>query len=436
VETVSTDNRDVNRSILPAEGWTVRNAYALAMLTLIYALNTVDRNMFGLMAPLIKADLDFTDAQIGLLSGFAFAAFYAVVAIPIASLADRWNRRNIIAIGLAFWSFMTFCHGLVRTGWELALTRFLLGAGEASSVAPSNSIIGDLFSPAKRPFALGFLAASTSIGVLLAFPAIGWVSQEYGWRAAFMAMGVPGMGLALLFWLTVAEPTRVTVSGQASDPVPLLVALRRLTTSPAFMLAVTSGTFISFDLSVTLTWTPTFLSRVHALSPAEIGQLIGLLRGAGGIVGGIGGGLVATMLGRFDPRWLYRVPAIAMLLVAPAELLLLFGGEGFWQIGLALDTLLLMAQIGPLFAILIAAADMRTRAVGIAFFLLITNMIGQSGGAFVSGGLSDMLTPSLGNGAIRYAMLAGTMAALVAGLFCFAAGRRIEADTITQPAAH
>jgi len=436
VKAVSTGNRDVKLPAPPAEGWTVRNAYTLAMLTLIYALNTVDRNMFGLLVPLIKTDLNFSDSQIGLLSGFAFAAFYAIVAVPIASLADRWNRRNIIAIGLAFWSFMTFCHGLVRTGWELALTRFLLGAGEASSVAPSNSIIGDLFGPAKRPFALGFLAASTSIGVLLAFPAIGWISEAYGWRAAFMAMGLPGMGLALLFWLTVVEPTRLITPGQANYPVPLGVALRRLTTSPAFMLAVTSGTFISFDLAVTLTWTPTFLSRVHGLSQAEIGQMVGLLRGVGGIIGGIGGGFVATALGRRDPRWRYRVPASAMLLVAPAELLLLFGGEGFWQTGLALDTLLVLAQIGPLFAILIAAADTRTRAVAVALFLLITNMIGQSSGPFVSGMLSDMLASSFGEGAIRYAMLVGTIAAFLAGLFCFAAGRRIEASVVAQAPSH
>ena len=121
------------------------------------------------------------------------------MAIPIASLADRWNRRNIIAIGLAFWSFMTFCHGLVRTGWELALTRFLLGAGEASSVPPSNSIIADLFGPAKRPFALGFLAASTSIGVLLLFPALGWVSEAHGWRVAFMAPACRGSPLPCYF---------------------------------------------------------------------------------------------------------------------------------------------------------------------------------------------------------------------------------------------
>jgi hypothetical protein len=117
-------------------------------------------------------------------------------------------------------------------------------------------------------------------------------------------------------------------------------------------------------------------------------------------------------------------------------LLLIFGGEGLWQVGIALDTLLLLAQIGPMLAILIAAADARTRAVAVALFLLVTNMIGQSGGPLVSGILSDMLTPSLGKEAIRYAMLVGTIAAVMAGMFCFAAGRRTDAKLIAEPASH
>jgi hypothetical protein len=142
------------------------------------------------------------------------------------------------------------------------------------------------------------------------------------------------------------------------------------------------------------------------------------------------------MLGHRDPRWRYRVPAAAMILVAPAELLFIFGGDGLWQFGLGLDTLLVIAQIGPLFAILLAAADTRTRAVGIAVFLLITNLVGQSAGPLVSGFLSDRLAPSLGDMAIGYAMLTGSAAAIVAGLLCLAAGRRTEEKLIAQSASH
>ncbi|PQA87648.1 spinster family MFS transporter [Hyphococcus luteus] len=410
-------------------GWTPSNIYTLILLTLIYAINTVDRNLLGLLIPLIKGDLNLSDTTIGLLSGFAFAAFYATAALPIASLADRWNRRNIIAAGLAFWSVMTLCHGLVRNAWQLALTRFLLGAGEASSVAPSNSIIADLFNSEQRPAALGFLAASTSIGVLIAFPVLGFVSEEYGWRVSFIAAGAPGIALALILFLTVREPKRIADASHSgsTSPVALGEALTRLASKPAYVFAVAAGTLISLNMAVMHTWVPTFLSRVHDLSQTEIGSFIGVLRGGGGIIGGLGGGWLATYLGRKDPRWRYRVPAFAMLLIAPAQLLLIFGGDSLWKVGLALETLLVMAQIGPLFALLLASSDERTRAVAIATFLFVSNIIGQGGGPVISGLVSDVLTPAYGNEAIRYAMLISVVVALVAGLFTLIAGKLLKA---------
>ena len=280
-------------------GWTVRSAYTVALLTLIYAFNTADRNLFGLLVPLIQEDMHLSDTAIGLLSGLAFALFYATAALPIASLADRWNRRNIISMGLAFWSLMTAMHGLVSNVIQLAATRFLLGAGEATSVAPSNSIIADLFSPAQRPLALGFLSMATSIGILVAFPVLGWVSEDYGWRTAFVAAGIPGLILALLFFLTVREPERQSAPGEGKvgDPVPLLEALRYLAGSRAFIFGVAAGTLVSMNMAITHTWVPTFISRVHNLDQSEIGTLMGFLRGPGGIIGGLLGGWLTTKLG-------------------------------------------------------------------------------------------------------------------------------------------
>lgn len=410
--------------------WTRANIYMLVMLSLIYAFNAVDRNLLGLLIPLIKPDLQLSDTTIGLLSGFAFAAFHAAAALPIASLADRWNRRNIIAAGLAFWSLMMVFHAAARTALQLAMARFLLGAGEATSVAPSNSIIADLFAPAQRPFALGIFSASTSIGLMIAFPLLGRLSGEYGWQASFVAAGVPGIVVALIFFLTVREPPRgaIDAPGAPVAAVKLGAALRRLINTRAFVLAVAAGTLSSLNMGVMHTWTPTFLSRVHDLSQAEIGGFIGLLRGFGGLVGAIGGGWLASRLGQFDPRWRYRVPALAMLLVAPAELLLLFGGDSVWKVGLTLETLLVMAQFGPFLAILLATSDNRTRAVAIASFLFVANMIGQGTGPLIAGYISDLLIQSLGTEAIRFAMLTAVVATLLASMFCFAAGRRITPD--------
>lgn len=415
-------------------GWTPRNIYTLGMLTIIFGLNTVDRSLLGLLAPMIKADLRLSDTAIGLLAGFAFSAFYAITAIPIASLADRSNRRNIIAIGVGFWSMMMVLHAFVASVWQLAVARFLLGAGEATNVAPSNSIIADLFSPAHRPLALGILSSATSIGVLIGFPLLGQLSQEHGWRTAFVAAGVPGIVIAVLLFLTVREPRRVAThaSGIPVEKVRLDAALRRLFGTPAFVLAVAAGTFTAMSMGVTLTWVPTFLSRVHGLSQAEIGGFIGALRGFGGLVGALAGGLLATWLGQRDRRWRYRVPALAMLLAAPAQLLMIFGSGSLWRPGLALETMLLMAQFGPFLAILLASSDSRTRSVAVASFLFVSNMFGLAVGPLIAGYISDLLTPTLGVEAIRYALLTGVVATLMAGTLCFAAGRRISRDEVTE----
>lgn len=411
--------------------WTLRSTYTLILLTLIYALNTVDRNMFGLLVPLIKEDLHLSDTAIGLLSGFAFALFYACAALPLASLADRWNRRNIISIGLAFWSLMTTLHAVVGNVTQLALTRFLLGAGEASSVAPSNSIVADLFKPAQRPLALGILSMSTSIGVLVAFPMLGWISENHGWRYAFVAAGLPGIALAVLFFFTVKEPKRTAAPGEkVTDPVSLREALSYLLKSRAFVFGVAAGTMVSMNMAITHTWVPAFLSRVHDMGQADIGTFMGFLRGPGGIIGGLAGGALTTMLARRDERWLYRVPAIGMALIAPAQLILLFGGPDMWKLGLALETMLVISTIGPLFALLMAAAQPRMRAVAIAFFLFVSNIVGQGLGPLLSGGLSDILTPSLGDEAIRFAMLSAVVVALLASLCCFAAGRRVDISKV------
>jgi len=406
-------------------GWTPRTAYVVALLTLIYAFNTVDRNLFGLLVPMIEKDLHLSDTMIGLLSGFAFALFYATAALPIASIADRWNRRNIITIGLAFWSLVTACHGLLQTAWQFAIMRFMLGAGEASSVAPSNSMIADLFGPSQRPLALGLLSMATSLGILFAFPVLGWVSEVHGWRMAFAVAGVPGLLTALIFFLTVREPRRVNDAGKAAidNPVSLRQAVLSLGRSRAYVFGVLAGTMVSTNLAIMQTWLPTFLARTQGMNQEDLGSLIGFLRGPGGIIGGLAGGWLTSHLARRDPRWLYRVPAFAMLLIAPAQAMLLFSTTPFlWKAGLLLETLLLVSTIGPLFALLLSTAGPVMRSVAIALFLLVSNLLGQSIGPVVAGAISDMLHPTQGSEAIRYAMTTAILAAVLASGFCFAAG--------------
>ncbi len=172
--------------------WSAPTAYSLGFLTLISAFNYLDRSLLGLALPAIKAEMGVSDTALGLVSGLAFVLFYSLLGVPIAWLADRWNRRNIIAIGFAFWSLMTLLTGWVASIWQLAAARFLMGTGEACGLAPSNSMISDLFRKERRALALSIFGTGSSIAFVAFYPLLGKIGEIYGWRQMFVAAGVPG----------------------------------------------------------------------------------------------------------------------------------------------------------------------------------------------------------------------------------------------------
>jgi len=185
-----------------------RRHYVLALLTAIYALNFLDRTIFNVLIDPIKKEFGLSDTMMGLLAGFGFVLFYSILGLPIARLADRFNRRNIIAAAFALWSAMTAFCGLAQSVKTLALARIGVGIGESAGTPASQSLIADLFDKEERPRALGVYAIGTYLGVFLGYFMGGFVNHYYGWRAAFLAAGLPGIAIALILWLTVAEPRR------------------------------------------------------------------------------------------------------------------------------------------------------------------------------------------------------------------------------------
>jgi len=180
----------------------------LVVLTLVYVVNYLDRQILGILLPYIQKEFVFDDFQAGLLSGTVFAVIYATLAIPFAVLADRRSRRNIIAVSLAMFSVMTVLSGYATTIWQLVGTRFCTGIGEAGTGPSINSMIADLYPPQKRAGALAFYSAGLNIGLLFGFFGGGWMLQHYGWRSAFFASGAPGLLLVVLLLTTVSEPIR------------------------------------------------------------------------------------------------------------------------------------------------------------------------------------------------------------------------------------
>ena len=214
-----TDSNSAASSATNPYGSTKTAYYALGILTIVYSINFIDRQLLSILQEAIKADLMLSDAQLGLLTGFAFALFYTFAGLPIASLADRGNRRNIVAISLTIWSGMTAISGLAQNYWQLLLARVGVGIGEAGGSPPSHSMISDIFPPEKRASAIGFYSTGISIGILFGFLFGGWLNEFFGWRVAFFVVGVPGVILALILYLTVPEPIRGLTENRVSSGI-------------------------------------------------------------------------------------------------------------------------------------------------------------------------------------------------------------------------
>lgn len=412
--------------------WAAPTVYSLGFLTLISAFNYLDRSLLGLALPAIKAEMGVSDTALGLVSGLAFVLFYSLLGVPIAWLADRWNRRNIIAIGFAFWSLMTLLTGWVASIWQLAAARFLMGAGEACGLAPSNSMISDVFRKERRALALSIFGAGSSIAFVAFYPLLGKIGEIYGWRQMFVVAGVPGMLLALIFFLTVREPKR-TESVTAAEararrnPRTLFADLALLFRSPAYLYLLAASTFMGLNAFAASVWTPSFLERVHGLSIGTIASIIGPTKGLFGLAGVLTGGFLIDRLMRRSPHWRVTLPALACLLLAPVEVVFLLAEpQWLWIAAFAASAFLTLIHQGPLFALVMEVVSSRMRALAIATLVLFSGLFGQAAGPLIVGKMNDALMPTVGVTAIRYSMLIIAVTAVLAGAMIFLAGRHLE----------
>jgi MFS family permease len=415
---------DTGRVVAAGEtrtSWPWSASWPLAMLTLISVFNYLDRSLLGLALPAIKEEMAVSDTALGLVSGLAFVVIYSLLGIPIAWLADRYNRRNIIAIGLAFWSAMTAATGWVSNIWQLAATRFLMGAGEASSTAPANSMIADLFPASRRPLALALYGTAATIAYALFFPIAGWIAENYGWRAMFMAAGVPGLALAIAFYLTVREPERhAPPPDRTLSPSGSMIRdLRALFANRCFVWIFAGVTFMGANVWATGAWTPTFFARVHGLGMTEAAAIIGPSRGILGAAGILAGGFIVDRLRRGQIRWRVGIPALACAAVGPAEVLFLLGeSTEAWFAGFALASFFTLIHQGPIYAAVVNIVEARRRALAIAVVLLGASLVGNVIGPSGVGILNDALAPRFGDMAIRYSLMLIAVSPVIAAL-CF-----------------
>ncbi|NRA09651.1 MAG: MFS transporter [Myxococcales bacterium] len=405
--------------------------YVLSMLFLVLAISLIDRNILGILLEDIKRDLDVSDTQIGLLTGPAFAVTNALAGIPLARLADRWSRRSILAWGLAAWSLLTAFQGVTRSFGTLLLTRIGVGIGEASTGPSAHSLISDYFPLRRRATAISIYTMGGHLGVSLAFVLGGWLSDLYGWRTTLVALGLPGVVLALLVRFTVREPVRGAIEGRTDvgNAAPLGEVTRTLFAIPTFRhicLALPLFVCSAYSLSI---WGPAFLMRVHSLGKTEIGMWFGLIVGISGAAGTLLGGNVSDRLARLDPGWYARLPALGAVAAVPFCVgFLLWPDPWVALFFLGPAVFLNSISLAPLWAANQAIAPLRMRATAYAIIHLGISIIAGGMAPQLVGIFNDLLAPDFGDEAVRYSLFLIVITNLWGAFHGFMAAYRLPGD--------
>ncbi len=404
----------------------------MVILAIVYMFNFVDRQILAILLPAIRDEFLVSDTILGLLAGTAFALFYATLGVPIALLADRWNRRNLIAIALAIWSGMTALSGLAANIWQLALARVGVGIGEAGCSPPAHSMISDLYPPKQRSTAMGFYTLGISAGIMLAYLAGGWVVENLGWREAFFIVGLPGLFLAVVVRTTVPEPPRGSSENRADsgDHPPLLSVFRFLLARRSFIHMATAAGLSAFSGYAVISFFPSFIIRSYDMQIVSLGIWLGLILGIAGGAGFFGGGYLADFFARVRQRNAMWFIAITQILAAIASVAVYLAPTA--QAALLIFILPVVISnfyLAPVLAQTQSLVPLRMRGVASAIVLLIINLIGLAMGPPLVGALSDYLQPMVGNESLRYSLMISVAIVLPwAALHYTLAGRSIEGD--------
>jgi MFS transporter, Spinster family, sphingosine-1-phosphate transporter len=406
-------------------GETVYKNYLLTVLAIILASNYVDRSVLGLVLQDIKVDLNLSDTQLGLLTGLAFALFYAVMGLPIARWADRGNRVAIIAITTGLWSVAVILCGVAGNFLQLLLIRIGVAVGEAGCIPPAHSLIADYFTRAERPRAVARYMLGGSLSLVIGYFVGGWLDELYGWRTTFMLVGLPGLGLTALAWFTLREPrlemrekgaSGISVAAPFSPPNTAALPSEQPSLREVCVTLWANNTFrqLLFTFSVTsffnygiTQWQPAFFIRSYGLQTGELGAWFGTVTGLSGVIGLYLGGELVSRFATNNERMQLKSMSVVYISIGIISAFIYLSPNRYLAFGfMGLSNIAGAATNAPLFANLQTLVPPRMRAMSIALVYLFANLIGMGLGPLMVGALSDALRPLVGDESLRYGLLA------------------------------
>jgi predicted MFS family arabinose efflux permease len=407
-----------------------RRGVTLAILLSVFAANFMDRQTVAILAEPIKRDLVLSDTELGLIYGFAFAVLYTTAGLPIARFADRTDRARIINWSLVLFSVMTALCGLVTSYWQLLVARIGVAIGEGGTNPPSHSMISDLYPAGRRSTAMAIFSVGPHVGMLLGFLIGGWVAQLWGWRSAFVVVGLGGLLLAAMNFKFLREPKRSGADGTGVGKQPSgRAVIQSLVQTTSLRHLFAGAAIYSIAVYAAVAWLPSFLIRSHGMNSGTAGTLLAFILGLVGGSGTLLGGLIADHLGARNPAWRLLTVATALVVVS------LFWATVFLTtnsvtalILLVLPGGLLGFYLGPTFAMVQSLIDPAMRATAAAVLLLVINLVGLGLGPVAVGALSDALVPYFGADSLRMALVAVSPLCIWAAYHYYVAAGTIAVD--------
>lgn len=408
--------------------------YVLLLLMLTYLFSYMDRQIMSILIEDIGNEFTLNDTQRGLLMGLAFALFYAGLGVPVAWLADRANRKNIIAAAVTIWSVATALCAAATGFWSLFAARVGVGIGEAGGTPPAHSILGDYFKKSELTRALSVYSLGPALGAALGLMAGGWLADQVGWRMTFIIVGLPGILLGLIVYLTVREPQRGRFVVETSDTIVsrgFRETFLSLCKQPAYVGILTGHMLQVMCSFILMSWAAVIMIRTFGASTSEVGLFLGLGILFGSPSGMIAGGFLADKMGYRDARWMAWLPAIVLVIALPFYAGAMFvGSMGVMAILIGIGGFFVAFSYAPGIGIIQTIVKPDERALASALLFLSSSILGLGFGPIVSGWLSDVLRPTYGALSINIAVAGSQIFLVPAALFYYWTASKLKDHSI------